>query len=236
MNCRDALLLLEFARPGATELEAADIVALETHLADCRACSSFAKLERDFADQITTELGKVPNPQRGPSYLLRKLNNRHRSWSYQSALTITIFVFAGLSIWGALPRPKLDPDSILENAQIQIANRQNANSWLVAQDSRFEFPPRFRPQFLVNYERRSIHGTAAPVLTFVRGDSLARVTVLTANQFRNLSEFADGQVAENSVGTLTILRHPGQPEVVYLVEVFNGPLNGFLESESSPIT
>ena len=38
MDCEFARQLLIFARPGATELEAADVAALEGHLADCVDC------------------------------------------------------------------------------------------------------------------------------------------------------------------------------------------------------
>jgi len=62
MTCHDALRLLDFARPGATELDAADIAALETHLADCPACNRQARVERAWDDRIAEAMSSVPPP------------------------------------------------------------------------------------------------------------------------------------------------------------------------------
>jgi hypothetical protein len=60
--------------------------------------------------------------------------------------------------------------------------------------------------------------------------------VLTPRQFRNLSEFEHGRVAENSVGTVLILRDDRLPGVVYLVEIINGPVERFYNEQINTVT
>ena len=55
MDCKTARLLLLFARPLPTELEASEAEALESHLADCPECGALAQAER----QTDTCLGQA---------------------------------------------------------------------------------------------------------------------------------------------------------------------------------
>jgi hypothetical protein len=236
MNCRDALLLLEFARPGATELEGADIAALETHLADCRPCSTFARHEREWTDRIVTAINPIPDPSRGKADVLNRIHQKRRGWQKQIALICAIVVIAGSTLWGLIPGPNLYPEIILTDCLIQFGNLDQCKDWLNAQNSLFQFPPGFQAQYLISFERRAIHGTRAPVLTFVRGDSRAQVTVLTSNQFRNLPKLEHGRAGENSVGTILIIRDINVPGVVYLVEIVNGPVERFYNEPVNTVT
>jgi hypothetical protein len=236
MTCRDALLLLEFARPGATELEAPDINALETHLAECRSCTAFARQEREFNDRLVHMVDRIPQSSGGKSAVLKRLQSRSGLWHKQVALVSTIALLAGVNIWTALPRPKLDPDVLLTDAQTQFGNYDLCNNWLMGQNSMFQFPRGFDAKYLVCFQRQAIHGTNAPVLTFVRGDSLARVTVLSSVQFRNLSNYGNGQVFENSVATVLILRDATCSGVVYLVEIINGTVDRFYNEQVNTVT
>lgn len=236
MTCRDALLLLEFARPGATELEAPDINALETHLAECRSCAAFGRQDRELNDQLESLVERIPQPHGGKLAVLKRLQSRTRNWKKQVALVSMIALLAALNIWEAMPRPKLDPDVLLTDAQTQFGNYDQCNTWLMGQNSMFQFPRGFDAKYLVCFQRQAIHGTNAPVLTFVRGDSLARVTVLSSVQFRNLSNYGNGQVFENSVATVLILRDATCSGVVYLVEIINGTVDRFYNEHVNTVT
>lgn len=229
MTCHDALVLLEFARPGATELDAADIAALETHLATCRVCSAFARSERESNDRLSKAFSTAPASTISAEQLKGQLARQRRRWHWQRAALVGGVIGFSAAIWWAIPGPYFDPYRSLTASSEQVANRAAANAWLESMDRRFVFPPRFREHLLISFEKRSIYRTTAPVLTFVFGNSVAKVTLVTERQFRNLHEFTDERVAESSLGSIHILRDPNIPGVVYLVEVINGPIEPFLE-------
>ncbi len=236
MNCHDALLLLEFARPGATELEAADIAALETHLADCPACAAFARQERQSHDRLANAMAIAPMPSSKVTQLQNQLSRQRRRSQLRSVLIgASCFAFAW-ALWWAIPGPPFDPYAMLASAEGQFGNSDVAQTWLTAQNSRFQYPAQFRKNYLLAYARHDFYGVSAPVLTFVHGNSMARVAVLTPKQFRNLPEFQAGQVAENSSGRIHILRDPNWPDVVYVVEVINGSIEPFLVEEKFSAT
>jgi anti-sigma factor RsiW len=229
MTCRDALLLLEFARPGATELDAADIAALETHLAGCPTCGAFARSERESTDRLTRAFSITPDAAISVEQLKGQLAAHRRRWLWRrTAIACGVVGFAAAT-WWVIPGPYFDPYSVLSTSSDQVANRAAANSWLESIDRRFAFPPRFRDRLLIGFEKRNIYRTTAPVLTFALGNSVAKVTVVTERQFRNLHEFTEERVAETSLGSIHIIRDPNIPGVVYLVEVINGPIEPFLE-------
>jgi len=224
MTCHEALRLLEFARPGATELDAADIAALETHLAGCTACGHFARLERVWDDQVAAAMHAVPPPAVDPAGLLQSLRSARRHWWRWLGLTAATAGWAGVVIWTAIPAPRFDAEAVAERGQIQAGNAEGAASWLRAENARFGFPPRFRPRYLIRFERQAFYGVTTPVLTFVRGGTLARVAVLNERDFRNLRSLPDGPVADSSSCSVTLVRDPDRPGVVYVIEAFNGPV------------
>jgi hypothetical protein len=135
-----------------------------------------------------------------------------------------------------IPASKLDADSIASDAYDQVGNGDGVEEWLAQQNRHFAFPPRMNARYLIGSERRDFHGVKAPVLTFVRHNAMARVAVLSANQFRNLSKLPDGTAASNSVCTILIVRVPNSPDVVYVVEVINGRVEDFYNEVESTVT
>jgi hypothetical protein len=236
MNCEFARLLLVFARPGATELDAPDIAALESHLAGCDACRSFSRRERAVDESIASAMQQVEVPQSRSRALADLLVNRERArWRFRAAATLFAATLA-VSAWALWPGPRFDPDRFVASAYDQVGNREGVAEWLARQDPRFDFPPRFQGRFLVSCERRNFHGVAAPVLSFVRKDGLARVAVVNERQFRGLATIPDGPAAQNSVCTLIVVRHPEASDVVYLVEVINGTVEAFYNEDSATVT
>jgi hypothetical protein len=236
MNCEFARLLLLFARPGATELDAPDIAALESHLAGCDACRNFSRQERAIDESIASAMQQVDVPRALSGELANRLVNRERAiWRLRAAAGLVTAMVA-VAAWAYWPGPRFDPDRVVASAYDQVGNREGVTEWLARQDPRFDFPPRFQARFLVSCERRNFHGVNAPVLSFVRKDGLARVAVVNKRQLRGLAALPDGPVAQNSVCTLVIVRHPETPDVVYLVEVINGTVDAFYNDESATVT
>ena len=227
MDCELARQLLVFARPGATELDAADVAALESHLADCDACRMVSRNERSWDDRLAHAMRTVAIPTDGRARLDRRLRGEQWSWRWGvTGMAFGIVLLAG-GIWWGIPGPRFDAETVAADAYDQVGNRDGVEVWLLNQDSHFGFPPRMDAKYLVACERRDFHGVKAPVLTFVRQNAMARVAVLSARQFRNASGLPTGRLAENSVCTVLIVRDPDWADVVYVVEVINGPVELF---------
>jgi hypothetical protein len=236
MTCNEALLLAEFARPGATELDAAEIAALETHLAACDRCGRALRAQRAWDDRVVRAVMSVRTPAGGAARLLETLTQGRRAWWRRVTLRcIAVAAIAG-GAWWAMPGPRIDVESIAESRYDRIQNADAARVWLTGCDRRFQFPPRFRPRYLLTFGLENFEGVTAPVLTFVRNGALARVVVLDERQFRNLRSLPDGAVAENSGCSVIVVRDQSAPGVVYLVEVLNGPVEPFFSEDDPTIT
>lgn len=235
MNCDVAHRLIDFARPGATELDAAEITALETHLAGCPDCAAQVRTEHRGDSLVARRMQDVAPLPGARDRLMQRLAAARATWWRRCALKSALAVSVLVAGYVAFPATRLDPEQIVADAREQMGNQAAAEQWLNSYDRHFHFPPRFNPRFLVGFEHREYHGVTAPVLTFVRDGALARVVVLTPNQFRNLSKLESGRVAEESSASLMMIRDAEFPGVVYLVELRNGPVEPFYQADS-PLT
>jgi hypothetical protein len=236
MNCDHAMQLWEYSRPGATELDAADIAALESHLASCSTCSTLTRAQRAIDEEIATSL-RGPEPRDGALERLWQRMGRHRCrWYMQKAFAVFLIVSVAMGVYAAWPGTKLNIDNLAAVSMDQVGNRDAAGEWLASIDRRFQFPPRLRSHHLVRYEMGTIRGRSAPILTFVSGNAIARVAVVTTHQFGDLQFAADGRAAENSSCTILIFHDSEHPEVIYVIEVINGPAEPFLTNDASAVT
>src|SRR5262245_35355435 len=80
MDCKNARLLLEFARPAAAGLEGGEAAALENHLADCPECGPLAARERRLDDRLGRAERAVPVPENLRERLLNKLKVERDAW------------------------------------------------------------------------------------------------------------------------------------------------------------
>lgn len=236
MTCDEIRRLLEFARPGVTELDAVDIVAIERHLADCSPCASIARADRAFDDKIAHTMQAIQSPPGARGRLLERAKFARRTWRRKRVTAGALAACALVAGWWLYPAPRLDTDSIANIAWERFNNQVAAEEWLVQHNRNFGFPPRFKAKYLVGFETRDFHGVSAPVLTFIKRNSLARVVVLAENQFRNLSGLPDGPVADNSAMTLLVIHDPTTTGVVYWVEVLNGPVDPFYVDDEPSVT
>ncbi len=236
MDCELARQLLIFARPGATELDAADVAALETHIADCPDCLTRSRKDRAWDDRLASAMQAVAVPHDGRARLDRRLVRERSGWRTRTSAKVGAVFAVAAAVWCIIPSPQLNVDKISADAYDLVGNRDGVEEWLRKKDSRFRFPPRMNAKYLVGCERRAFHGVKAPVLTFVRQNAIATVAVVYEGQVKDLSELQDGRVAENSVCTVLIVRDPEFPEVVYVIEIIIGPVELFYNEGEATAT
>src|ERR1700730_9516266 len=104
MDSKNARLLLHFAPPRRAELEAGEVEALESHLADCPDCGALAQHERRLDDHLGQAVRDVPVPPAVRSRLLAPLAVESDAWYRRWVLLGAGFVAAAaavvLLVWG----------------------------------------------------------------------------------------------------------------------------------------
>src|SRR5262245_10465360 len=100
MDCRNARLLLEFARPLTAELDAGEAEALQGHLADCPECGALAREERRLDEHLGRAVRDVPVPEGLRDRLLARLATERDAW-FRRWLLRAVGVAAGiaLAVW-----------------------------------------------------------------------------------------------------------------------------------------
>ena len=73
MDCDLVRRLLPFARPGGTDLDAADRAALDRHLGTCGGCAAAVAAEASFDAGLTWAMHAVPIPDGFPARLHTRL-------------------------------------------------------------------------------------------------------------------------------------------------------------------
>src|SRR4051812_10413886 len=110
MNCDVARQLFDFARPGATELDAAEIAALETHLADCPACAALARGEHRRDEAVARRMQDLSPLPGARDRLTQRLVAARTAWWRGFALRGMIGAAVLATGYVAFPAPRLDPD------------------------------------------------------------------------------------------------------------------------------
>ena len=245
MDCKTARLLLEFARPLATELEAADAQALEQHLSTCGECEIVAYRERDFDQQVGLAMRAVPIPIQLRENVLRRVQldqrgDRQRRWLLSGIAVAAALLLAVWGITALRHRTTLDLVQLsneVENFDNAPSKVELAEKWFREQGFEVTLPDRFNYDLLAFYSIGDFHGHATPQLVFVttvpQGVVHARVFILSEKQFdlKNLRE--QESLLSGSVN-VAVWTHPNDRRVAYLIVYKGDALTPFLTNQQQP--
>lgn len=243
MKCESARRLLEFARPGARELESADLAALERHLAECAACDKLHRAQQRDDERLSTAMQAVPVPAGGRASALARLKSARTVWWRTRLLGATAVVLALTLLttivnryWG---RPVFDPSLIAQATYEQAGQfrsadeaRQVADAWLRSIDRRLSAPAEWNYRSVAFFGRADFEGLpSVPMLVLTRADAVARIYVVRASAFRNLDD--GNQTSEEGGSVVAVRRYPELPGWAFIAVVTGGPLEFFLRTTPS---
>jgi hypothetical protein len=105
MDCRTARLLLDFARPQASELQADEAGALQNHLDRCPDCHGLARGERQLDEHLGKAMRQVEIPPGLREQLLSRLEAERGDWhrrrfAHAARLVLAAAAAALLLGWG----------------------------------------------------------------------------------------------------------------------------------------
>ena len=245
MDCRTARLLLHFARPLTTELEASEVQALETHLADCPECRPLARAESRADDRIGEAMRAVPVPEGLRARLLAGLGAGRKAWYRRRSLQVGGGLAAAaavrLALWLGFNPPfrplKLDVDRVGGELFTQTFNPtpDNVANWFRAKDVAVAPPGGFNYALLAYYDLVDLQGERVPFLLFTHNKDQARVYVLSEKQF-DLKDAMSIPPGTGSGFRFVVRPNPADPRVAYLVVYTGESLEPFLDEEQRPAT
>lgn len=201
MDCKTARMLLEFSRPQAGEMDAAEVAALERHLAGCPDCEEHARAERRIDDHLAKAMCQVDVPDRLRPLLLTRLAQERAPW-YRHHLRLLVGVAAslaamllvgwGIHLWQASQRTVLNPDEFADF--IPEGNpplRESIEEDFRRQGHVVSIPSDLNFDLLTTWGIEKFQGRDVPCLLFQRpGDvdphgqrDIARVYLLSSKQF-----------------------------------------------------
>lgn len=197
MDCRNARQLLDFARPGGTDLERDDRQALDGHLAVCPDCDSVARAERQADEHLGRAVRDVPVPQGLRERLRQRLAREREAWyrrwlarglrTAAAVAAVVLVAWFGLTSWRKHNLVPCD-EAALANAALVKHSYSPPSREDVEQRFRIVAPAEFDYRYLFGYHLDEYLDRRVPSLDFFRDDGRhgaqkARVYVLSSEQF-----------------------------------------------------
>jgi hypothetical protein len=241
MDCKTAHMLLDFARPWAAELDAADAGALRDHLATCPACATQAEAEHRIDEHLGSAIRDVAVPAGLRGRLLARLaRERSASWRRRALRVSAVAAMVALVVtlywsWQYTRRPVLDPDRIVAELDRQTANSPDkVEEWfrqqgvtMIAPTNIGEGGAQLNYTLLSSYGFGELLGVRVPYLVFFHpGSGVARIYVVSDPPFK--VEEQNLRPAVGSSHRVEVKRHPEQPHVYYVVIYTSESLKPFL--------
>jgi hypothetical protein len=237
MDCKTARLLLDFDRPGASELERADAAALEDHLAGCSQCDAWALAERPFDAALGQAMRQVEVPDGLRAQLLARLEAErgawYRRWYGHGFRALAAAAALLLLVWGwwywrsEQPRP-VQPEGVVQAFNLSRTNRDEVQASLKALGVATELPRDLNYAYLLSHGVTDLPGhpgTKVAQLVFNHNDRLALVFVLPTRQFEVRPDAGD---FSGYAYKLKAVVRPGDP-YPYLV-LYNGDSADWLQA------
>jgi anti-sigma factor (TIGR02949 family) len=231
MDCKDARLLLEFARPGDKELDHDEAEALKQHLADCPDCATLAQAEQRADEHIGRAMRDVPVPDGLRERVLQKLAAERVPWYRRWPVRIAgaaalLLVVGGLGlIWWLGEPPAVDVPSIHARMNALPRTREAVDEAFRALNVTTMAPPNFNYGLLDSYGLAVFQDQQVPHLLFVSESnlgSLAHVYILSSQQFDLEATRKSGPAPLSGGRQVILLDHPdNKADYLYLV-VYRG--------------
>jgi hypothetical protein len=223
MDCRTARLLLEFSVPHAAELDQDEAELLENHLHDCPECAQVARFEHEAEKHLAQAMQDVAEPAGLRNRILGRANAERRKWyrrqlrNLAAAAAVLLIAGLGLGFWRYQSRPAVDVSQLAFDFANLPASAEGMEQWLWETERvKSVLPPSYKYQYCVSANRQQFYGKLVPHLFFQKDKEYADVFVLTSSQF-NLEESLKQPPAGTGRITVSIEKHPGRSDVVYLI-------------------
>jgi len=207
MDCKTARLLLEYARPAAAELDAAETQALEEHLAGCEGCDQLARAERRADEAVGKAMRRVDVPDQLRQRITARLREgrgdvrrRRIAFGVGAAAALAAALLLALGAWHwFFPRPAFPTERLVldaNNSVISTPDSGRVEAALRGQGVRMDVPTDLNYSHLRWLFLTNIEGRPTPLLIFNnapeggRGAQHALVFLLTDRQF-DLTDLRD---------------------------------------------
>jgi hypothetical protein len=246
MDCKTARLLLAFARPTCSELEACAVEALDDHLAQCTACEALARAEHHFERRLGLAVRDVPLPPDLRQRLLTRLQAERRAWytslprrhpRVAAAAAALLLLAMGIGIYLAIrpPRP-LDLPALADNWNRRVpASPDQVQKAFEEWGFPTVVPSAFNYQYLDSYDLQPLGDTMVPHLFFIRGSNYASVYILSGSQF-DIRAAVDQPREGSGRFTVELRPSPANSNVAYLIKYTGGSLDWLVEEEKRSTT
>lgn len=244
MDCKNARLLLEFARPVSGELDASEAEALQKHLTQCPDCTAVAQSAHRFDEVVGKAMTAVAIPDGLRTRLLAKLDKQRDHWYRRYlvrrvlpvAAAVLLLVVGGI-YWTQSRRAAIDPEEVSKVADNRYQAREElVNQWLhQVGDANLEAPPKFNYFRLEDYYLSEFQGQTVPTLLFLETERglarSARVYVLSDKRF-DFQQLRPYQGLKTGIlHKVEVLDHPQNKHVMYLVIYNSDRLNLFYPND-----
>jgi len=194
MDCKTARLLLDFARPQASELEAEEAANLERHLDHCPDCHSRASAERQLDACLGKAMRQVDVPAGLREQLLARLDSARGDWHRQrfahaarlsvAAAAVLLLTWAGWYWVREYLIASVDTQRVANAVSNDATEDPRARTEKALKDLGFETPlsPYLDYGLLASppalAELPSYPGRKVPMLVFARSGRVARVYLI----------------------------------------------------------
>jgi hypothetical protein len=238
MDCNDARLLLNFARPLNSELEESEAEALASHLANCPTCGAH-RAEQRVDDHIGLAIRAVAVPAGLRGRILAQLATQRDSWYRRRFLiwgsSAAAAVLIGMVTWSLWkPHPAVpDLQALYDHANSLPATPAEVEDWFRQRKVAMKAPGQFNYALLAACDLAPLQGKQVPVLDFNYGSDWARVYVLNDRDF-NLKALERESVRSGRY-TVQWCADATDPHTAYVFVYTGGMLERFYNQNPPPV-
>ena len=244
MDCSTAHLLLEFHRPHVSELDPAEIAALESHLTICHDCETFRHSQQQIDQHLGRAMREVPLPEGLFQNVFRSLQAQRRTVLRRQVsravrcLAAAVFLLGLLSTVCFILRAsqrRLDVVAMFNGVMWKMTNPcpELVQDWYKDYHKVDMIPPpRFNyPAYLVHFGMGECQGQMVPELVFANAKENTRAWVFVVTD----KQFDLDQLPRESLDTQGFHMEiwPGAPGTAYIIIYTGDSLTPLLQINSS---